>query len=134
MTILQKVLLGLAMLVGGFLSGWYEKGVHVRASQAKDAVRQVKDITDSVNQQATALQARLQREQDASVVLLTQQQATRAASADIRLEITHADLSMPSAPGVEPSCPDPVGSPEFARLYQRAASLNPAPSRSSGAR
>jgi hypothetical protein len=131
MTILQKVLLGLSLLVGGFLSGWYEKGVHVRASQAKDAVRQVKDITDSVNQQATALQARLQREQDASVVLLTQQQATRAASADIRLEITHADLS---TPGVEPSCPDPVGSPEFARLYQRAARLDPAPARSSGAR
>jgi hypothetical protein len=134
MTILQKVLLGLALLVAGFLSGWYEKGVHVRASQAKDAVHQVEEITDSVNKQAMALQNRLQREQDASVALLAKQQATRAASADIRLEITHADLSMPSVPGVAPSCPDPVGSAEFARLYQRAASLDPAPARSSSAR
>jgi hypothetical protein len=134
MTILQKVLLGLALLVAGFLSGWYEKGVHVRASQAKEAAHQLTDIADSVNQQATALQNRLQREQDASVALLAQQQASRVASADIRLEITHADLSTPVAPGVEPSCPGPVGSPEFARLYQRAARLDPAPARSSGAR
>lgn len=109
----------------GFAVGWHAKGVSVAAGEAKASNAAVIQITDSVNKQAAKQQADMQAEQGKSVELAAQQQTVRAASVDIRLEIDNASFT-PGPIGVAASCPEPDGTDEFVRLYQRAAEGVPA--------
>jgi hypothetical protein len=110
-----------ALLVVGFAAGWHAKGVSVAAGETKVAQAEVQQISDSVAKQATALQKRLQDEQDKSLGLAIAQQQLRTAGNGIRLEI--ADAHFTPTPVADGACPadDPVGSDEFVRLYNRAA-------------
>lgn len=118
---MTRLLIALALLLIGFGAGWQVSAWRMKAGQADTAQARADAITNSVTTQITQRQGELQREQDATAGLLAHSRLIRAGSADIRLEITHANFTVPPPPGVVASCPDPVGSAEFARLYARAA-------------
>lgn len=116
MSIAWRFVLAIALLVGGFALGWYEKGVHVTAGQARQATTDLASIEQQAAKQSAQLQQHLVDEQAASTELLIAQRRLRDAGATLRLEIRHALFTSST-----PSCPDPLDSPEFYRLYNAAA-------------
>ena len=106
----------MAIAALAFCLGWYERGIHVQAKQARQAIADLASVQHQVADQSRQLQRQLSDQQAASTELLIAQRRMRDAGATLRLEIRHASFTSST-----PSCPDPLDSPEFYRLYNAAA-------------
>lgn len=118
MSLPQKILLLLLVFVAGAFAGVYIDGRLHAADEVASADAATAAITTNVNRQIAAHQAELARQQARSLLLAQDQGAIHTSVADIHLEISNARFDPPADAG---SCPDPIGSDEFVRLYDDAA-------------
>lgn len=127
----------------GFAAGWHAKGVSVAAGQTKTARAETAAVVAGVAKQATEQHAGMVAEQGKSIALGIEQAGIRATGDKLQQEIDRASFSFPApaivlAPQAVATvrCPDdPVGSDDFVRLYDAAASGgDPAVAGSAGAR
>lgn len=105
----------LAAFAGGVGVGW--RAGHAGASDraAEQAQAQTRDLVADIERQVTARQAQLQAQLVASTALLATQRAIASRADMVREDIRHAVFVVPLP------ADDPVGSPEFVRLYNAAA-------------
>lgn len=139
-TLALRALALVAALVVGFGIGWYAKGVSVKAGQATVARAETQAVVAGVTKQATEQHATQVAEQAKSVALTIDQTGIRAAAGKLQQEIDRAPFIGPNivvaTPAVLTTCPDdPIGSADFERLYNAAASgADPAAAASASAR
>jgi hypothetical protein len=141
--ILAEVL-GVVLALGlGFAVGWHAKGVSVDAAGAKTSRAETQSVVDGVNKQAAAQHGDQVVEQGKSVDLGLAQNGIRATGDKLQQEIDRAPFTFPTprvviatTSNVSIRCPDdPVGSDDFVRLYNAAASgTDPAAAASTAAR
>lgn len=134
MTLPYKILIAVAILLvaillGGVI-GWRLAGYSQAKAAEATATADVSAITASVQQQAATEQKNLQTQQDKTAALDAQQNLIRDSATNITLDIQHAAFTPPVDAG---SCPDPVDSDDFVRLYGSAAKGGDAPAAASSA-
>jgi hypothetical protein len=117
-TILAVVLVVFAL---GIFIGWRAGGSSSAKAEATAADARTDAITAGVSKGLARRQADLTAQQGQTLALQKDQAGTHAAMADIHLEISNARFDLPANAGV---CPDPVGSDDFVRLYNGAATAH----------
>lgn len=127
------VLVFSAGLSAGGWGGWRlghasaDRAARVQAVQlARDNAVAVAMLRGAAERTAADLQAQLDRQRQSTNMWLAESTRLARQVSDLRQEIDHAVFTVapPVAPPTRgaPACPaDPVGSPEFRRLYDRAA-------------
>ena len=127
------VLVFSAGLSAGGWGGWRlghasaDRAARVQAVQlARDNAVAVAMLRGAAERTAADLQAQLDRQRQSTNMWLAESTRLARQVSDLRQEIDHAVFAVapPVAPPARgaPACPaDPVGSPEFRRLYDRAA-------------
>lgn len=138
-----QIIAAVVLLAIGCACGWHAKGVSVAAGQTTTARAETQAVVTGVNKQAAAQHAGQVVEQGKSLALGTEQAGIRATGDKLQQEIDRAPFAI-TAPNIvvgtpavmQISCPDdPVGSDDFVRLYNAAASgADPAATASSAAR
>lgn len=124
------------LLAVAFAAGWHAKGTSMAAADQRATHAELAATKVDFAQQIAQHTAALDRQQADTSALLAKQHIIRAGSADIRLEIEHAQFTPPAPAGLAPACADPAGSVEFERLYNAAAkgrgAQDPAAARAGG--
>ena len=127
------VLVFAAGLSAGGWGGWRlgqasaDRAARVQAVQlARDNAVAVALLRGTAERDAAELQRQLDRQRQSTTMWLAESTRLARQVSDLRQEIDHAAFTVapPVAPPARgaPACPaDPVGSPEFRRLYDRAA-------------
>lgn len=107
-----------AAFLAGLAIGWNFGATRELKAEAQDADARTSAITASVDRQLAVRQAELTREQSRSLALQQELGEIHLAGVNLQLEISNARFTSPASAG---TCPDPVGSDEFLRLYNAAA-------------
>jgi hypothetical protein len=140
--VLYEALAIILALAIGLACGWHAKGVSVEAAQTKTARAETQTVVTGVNKQATEQHSAAMVEQGNSIALGIDQAGIRATGDKLQQEIDRAPFTITApniivaTPAVSIRCPDdPVGSDDFVRLYDTAASgADPAAASTAGAR